>query len=111
MTHDPLCLLGGQCRSTESGEHWEIMRAAGMDLEYPICEACVSYCDCARVTAIRKSQARKDHAVVLKVTGYYPSPPDNEGSYTQEKVNRIVDYVVATCAEAIQYEAGIGTEE
>ena len=111
MIHDPMCLLGGICRSTESGEHWEIMRAAGMDLDYPICEACVNYCDCTRVARIRTDQAKKDRVVVLEVTGYYPSLPDNEGSYTQEKVNQIVDYVVATCAEMIQYEAGIGTEE
>jgi hypothetical protein len=103
MIHDPLCILGGPCRSTESTEHWEIWRVAGMDLDFPICEACVGYCDCVRVQAIRADQQRKDRVAVLEVTGYYPElPPNADGTYSQEAVNRIVDYVVATCGEQIE---------
>jgi hypothetical protein len=56
MIHDPLCQLGVPCRSTEDGKHWEITRAAGMELNAPICEACVDWCDCLRVQAIRDSE-------------------------------------------------------
>jgi hypothetical protein len=68
-------------------------------------------CTCEYIKAARKDQARKDMQTVLKVTGYYPSVSITEGVYTQEEMDRIVDYVVATCAEQIQYAAGIGTEE
>jgi hypothetical protein len=64
MIHDPLCQLGVPCRSTEDGQHWEITRAAGMELNVPICEACVDWCDCLRVQAIRQA-GREEAALAL----------------------------------------------
>jgi hypothetical protein len=59
IQHDSYCLLGGKCRSTETGEHWEIWTVGGMVLSASICEACVDYCDCERVAGIRLDERSK----------------------------------------------------